>query len=71
MACSVSAEKSPDSLIGFTLYIACCFSLAAFNIFSLIFSHFIYNICEYFHFLVNPGCVFLYFLDSDIFFPSL
>ena len=46
MACSVSAEKSPDSLIGFTLYIACCFSLAAFNILSLslIFFHFIYNI---------------------------
>ena len=35
MTCSVSAEKSPDSLIGFSLYIACCFSLAAFSIFSL------------------------------------
>ena len=33
--CRVSAEKSADYLVGIPLYVICCFSLAAFNIFSL------------------------------------
>ena len=35
MACRVSAEKSADHLMGIPLYVICCFSLVAFNIFSL------------------------------------
>ena len=31
----VSAEKSADNLMGFPIYVFCCFSFAAFNIFSL------------------------------------
>ena len=34
LACRVSAEKSTDNLMGIPLYTICCFSLAAFNIFS-------------------------------------
>ena len=39
LACRVSAEKSADNLMGIPLYVICCFSLVAFNIFfvSLIF----------------------------------
>ena len=33
--CRVSAEKSADKLMKFPLYVICCFSLAAFNIFPL------------------------------------
>ena len=33
--CRVSAEKSAVNLMGIPFYIICCFSLAAFNIFSL------------------------------------
>ena len=35
LACRVSAEKSPDDHIRVLLYIICCYSLVAFNIFSL------------------------------------
>ena len=35
LACRVSAERSADNLMGIPLYDICCFSLAAFNIFSL------------------------------------
>ena len=35
LAYRVSAEKSALNLLGIPLYIICCFSLAAFNIFSL------------------------------------
>ena len=35
LACRVSAEKSADNLLGIPLYVIFCFSLAAFNIFSL------------------------------------
>ena len=34
-ACIVSAENSADNLMRSPLYVICCFSLAAFNIFSL------------------------------------
>ena len=33
--CRVSAESSAVNLMGMPLYVICCFSLAAFNIFSL------------------------------------
>uniref|UniRef100_A0A8C9CTW2 Uncharacterized protein n=1 Tax=Phocoena sinus TaxID=42100 RepID=A0A8C9CTW2_PHOSS len=36
LACRVSAERSAVNLMGIPLYVICCFSLAAFNIFSLI-----------------------------------
>ena len=32
LACRVSAEKSPDHLMGVALYVTCCLSLAAVNI---------------------------------------
>ena len=35
LACRVSAEKSAVNIMGIPLYVICCFSLAAFNIFSL------------------------------------
>ena len=35
LACRVSAERSAVNLMGIPLYVICCFSLAAFNIFSL------------------------------------
>ena len=35
LACRVSAEKSADNLMGIHLYVIFCFSLAAFNIFTL------------------------------------
>ena len=35
LACRVSAERSALNLMRFPLYVICCFSLAAFNIFSL------------------------------------
>ena len=35
LACRVSAERSALKHMGFPLYATCCFSLAAFNIFSL------------------------------------
>ena len=35
LACRVSAEKSADNLMGIPLCVIFCFSLAAFNIFSL------------------------------------
>ena len=35
LACRVSAERSAVNLMGILLYVICCFSLAAFNIFSL------------------------------------
>ena len=35
LACRASAEKSTDNLMGIPLCVICCFSLAAFNIFSL------------------------------------
>ena len=35
MACRVSAERSAVNLMGIPLYVICCFSLPAFNIFSL------------------------------------
>ena len=34
-ACRVSAERSAVNPVGIPLYVICCFSLAAFNIFSL------------------------------------
>ena len=33
LACRVSAERSAVNLMGIPLYVVCCFSLAAFNIF--------------------------------------
>ena len=33
LACRVSAERSAVKLMGIPLYVICCFSLAAFNIF--------------------------------------
>ena len=38
LACRVSAERSAVKHKGFPLYVTCCFSLAAFNIFSLCYS---------------------------------
>ena len=35
VACRVSAERTAVSLMGIPLYVICCFSLAAFSIFSL------------------------------------
>ena len=35
LAYRVSVEKSADSLMGVPLYVICCFSLVAYNIFSL------------------------------------
>ena len=35
LACRVSAERSAFNLMGIPLYVICCFSLAAFNIFYL------------------------------------
>ena len=35
LACRVSAERSVVKCMGFSLYVACCFSLVAFNILSL------------------------------------
>ena len=35
LACRVSAERSAVNLMGIPFYVICCFSLAAFNIFSL------------------------------------
>ena len=35
LACRVSAERSAVYLMGITLYVICCSSLVAFNIFSL------------------------------------
>ena len=35
LVCRVSAERSAVKHMGFPLYVACCFSLAAFNILSL------------------------------------
>ena len=35
--CRVSAERSPVMLMGFPLYVTCCFSFAAFHILSLYF----------------------------------
>ena len=35
LACRVSAERSAVKCMGFPFYVTCCFSLAAFNIFSL------------------------------------
>ena len=35
LACRVSAERYAVNLMGIPLYVICCFSLAAFNIFSL------------------------------------
>ena len=35
LACRVSAERSASNLMGIHFYVICCFSLAAFNIFSL------------------------------------
>ena len=35
LACRVSAERSAVKHMGFLLYVACCFSVAAFNILSL------------------------------------
>ena len=37
LACRVTAERSSVKLMGFLLYIICCFSLPAFNIFYLYF----------------------------------
>ena len=39
LACRVPAERSPFKHIGFPLYVACCFSLAAFNIL------FVFSLC--------------------------
>ena len=44
LACRVSAERSAVNLMGIPLYAICCFSLAAFNIFSL---YLIFDISEY------------------------
>ena len=35
LVCSFSAERSAVNLLGIPLYVICCFSLSAFNIFSL------------------------------------
>ena len=35
LACRISAERSTVNCMGFTMYVTCCFSLAAFNILSL------------------------------------
>ena len=36
LACTVSAKKSSDSLMGIPLFIICCFSFLAFNVFSVL-----------------------------------
>ena len=41
LACRVSAENSLVILMGVSLYVICCFSLAAFNIF------FVFNFCQF------------------------
>ena len=68
LACRVSAERSADNLMGIPWYFICCFSLAAFNIFSL---------CLIFVGLINMclsvfllGCSSLCFLDLIDYFLS-
>ena len=63
LAYRVSAERSADNLMGIPLYVICCFSLAAFNIFSLylIFDSLL-NIC--------PGVFLLEFILYEILYTS-
>ena len=46
LACIISAERSGVNLMGIPFYVICCFSLAAFNIFSLyLISDSLINMC--------------------------
>ena len=46
LACRISAERSTVNCMGFTMYVTCCFSLAAFNILSLcLISVSLINVC--------------------------
>ena len=57
LACRVSAERSVVNLMGIPLYVICCFSLSAFNIFSLylIFDSLINMCLGVFHLGVDCG----------------
>ena len=72
LACRVSAEISAIKLMGFPLYVICCFSLAAFNMFSLCLSF--DSLIKYVLWHVSPW-IFpvwdsLYFLDLINYFLS-
>ena len=71
LACRVSAEKSVVNLMGIPLYVICCFSLAASNIFSLflIFDSLI-NLCLGVSLWVYPVWYSLCFLDLIDYFLS-
>ena len=58
LACRVSAERSAVNLMGIPLYVICCFSLAAFSIFSLylIFDNLI-NVCVLVCFSLELSCM--------------
>ena len=70
LACRVSTEKSAANLMGIPLYVICCFSLVAFNIFSLslIFSQFAYCVSWCVPPWVYPAWDSLCFLDLSGYF---
>ena len=54
LACSVSAEKSTDSLMRILFYVMCCFSLV---VVVVVFKYFLFNFCH----LINV-CLSVFFL---------
>ena len=70
-ACRVSAERSAVNLMGIPLYVIGCFSLAAFNIFSLylVFDSFT-NVSRHVSLWVYPVWFSLCFLDLIDYFLS-
>ena len=72
LTCRVSIERSAVNLMGILLYVICCFSLAAFNIFSLylIFDSLI-NVSWHVSLWVFPVWYSLCFLDLIDYFLSI
>ena len=67
LACRVSAERSAVNLMGIPLYVNCCFSVAAFNIFSLylifdsLINFFEYDFTDFHEIMSCPvGCLMIY-----------
>ena len=60
VACRVSAERSAVNLMGIPLYLICCFSLTAFNIFCLYFIFFIFYLFIYLFILEIHVLLFIY-----------
>ena len=56
LACRVSAEKSANIFMGIPLYVICCFSLSAFNIFSLNLIFLLGKICVVLCFSLGLSC---------------